>query len=96
MILYHINLGVFKQKISFAVSINGKRFKNDISTSNDTDRANIQGYGVYLLKGGVYNIDLQYFLTADNSKNAMITYDPSVNGQKATDDSISLQIILLD
>ena len=96
LILYHINLGVFKQKISFAVSINGKRFKNDISTSNDTDRANIQGYGVYLLKGGVYNIDLQYFLTADNSKNAMITYDPSVNGQKATDDSISLQIILLD
>jgi len=96
LILYHVNLSVYKRKLSMAISINEKRFKNNIATSNYTERANIQGYGVFLLKGGVYNIDLQYFLHADNGNTSKIDYDPSVGGQKSNDESISLQIILLD
>jgi hypothetical protein len=96
LVLYHVNLSINKRKLSVALTINGKKFKNNISTANYTERANIQGYGVFFLKGGVYNFDIQYLLHPANGQAPQIDYDPNEKGDTSNDESIYMQIILLD
>jgi hypothetical protein len=96
LVLYHVNLDVYKRELSIALSIDGKIVKNNISTSNYTERATIQGYSVHLLPEGSHTFDLKYFVhyTSDEElANQKISYDPL---DKEGDEVVFMQIIVLE
>jgi hypothetical protein len=96
LVIYHVSLLVNGRKFSVALSINGKTFKNNVSSSDLTDMANIQGYAVEILPGGEYTFDLKYLLHLRSNpalSTSTISYDPF---DKLSNDSVSMQIIILE
>lgn len=96
LVIYNVGLNVDKRELSIALSVDGKITKNNISTSNYTQRASIQGYALLLLTEGSHIIDLKYYVHFTNNEelaNKRISYDPSL---RDTDDLVSMQIIILE
>jgi hypothetical protein len=96
LVIYHVSLTVNKRKLSVALSVNGKTSTKYTFSSNYSQRANIQGYGVQILTGGLYTFDLKYLIQPTNDPqlaSQTIDYDPA---DKMADESIFMQIILLE
>jgi hypothetical protein len=96
LVIYHVALTVNRKKLSIALSINGKTFKNNIVSSNYSERANIQGYAVHILSGGLHNFDLKYLVHPSSDPQIagrQVDYDPN---DKFADESVFMQLILLE